>query len=84
MTEQLERYLLRQSTPEERLVLEAQLLLHPTLRENLRWQQQTYDIIRQYGRQQLLHEIKAAERVLFRSPEHRGFRQKIQQLFSKT
>ena len=80
-TKQVERYLFRQSTSEERLVFEAQLVLDSSLRDDLQWQQRTYDLIRQYGRQQLRDEIKAAERQLFRSYQHRSFQRMIRQLF---
>lgn len=79
---QLERYLLRQSTPEEDRLLEAQLTLDPSLREDLRGQRQTYDIVRRYGRQQLRREIEAVEHQLFHTPQHRGFQRMIRRLFT--
>ena len=81
--EQLERYLWRKATPEEVLGLEAKLVLYPEIRDDLQWQQQTYSVVRQYGRQQLRSEIRAAERQLFHSPQHRSFQRIIRRLFLK-
>ena len=82
-TKQWEAYLLQRAHPEEILVVEAELILNPTLRETLQWQAITYDVVRQYSRQQLRSEIQAVQRQLFQRPEHRSFRQTIRQLFSK-
>ena len=82
-TKQLEDHLFRQISPEEALVLEARLVLNPDLQKRMHWQQKTYSLIRQYGRQQLRHEIQAVQHRLFHRPEHRSFRQTIRQLFSK-
>ncbi len=82
-TKQLDDYLFRHTKPEDRLVTEAQLLLDGDLRETLRWQQQTYAIIRQYGREQLRREIQTVQHQLFHQPQHRSFCQSIRQLFSK-
>ena len=80
-TKQIERYLLRQSTPEERLVFEAQLVLDSALRDDLQGQQRTYALVRQYGRRQLRGEIRAAEHQLFHNHQYRGFQRTIRQLF---
>jgi len=82
-TEQIEAHLLRLSEPGEALVFEARLLLDPELRDKMNWQQKTYHIVRQYGRQELRAEIEAVHQQLFNRPEHSGFRQKIMRLFIK-
>lgn len=82
-TEQIETHLLRLSEQGDALVFEARLLLDPELKYKMRWQQKTYSIVRQYGRQQLRQEIEAVHRQLFNRPEHAGFRQKIMRLFVK-
>lgn len=69
--------------PEDRLLLEAQLRLDAGLAEKLKWQQKTYQLIREYGRRQLRQEIQAAHDQLFNSPDHAGFRQKIRSIFKK-
>jgi hypothetical protein len=82
-TEQIEAHLLRLAEPGDALIFEARLLLSPELRDKLYWQQKTYNVVKQYGRQQLKHEIEAVHRQLFNTTEHTGFRQKILRLFSK-
>ena len=82
-TEQIEAHLLRLSEPGDALVFEARLMLEPELRDKMHWQQKTYNIIKQYSRQQLKQEIDAVHRQLFNRPEHAGFRQKIMRLFTK-
>ena len=67
---------------EERLLFEAQLLLHPGLAEQVQWQKQTYALVRQYGRQQLRAELEKVHHTLFTRPEHQSFRQKILRLFT--
>lgn len=82
-TEQIEAHLLHLSGPGDALVFEARLLLDPELKDKMHWQQKTYHIVRQYGRQQLRQEIEAVHQQLFSRPEHAGFRQKIMRLFKK-
>ena len=81
-TKRWDEYLHRRARPEEVLLTEAELMLNPDLQETLRWQQRTYALVRQYGRQQLRLEIQAAQDQLFHRPEHRSFRQRILRLFS--
>jgi hypothetical protein len=82
-TEQIESHLLQLSYPGDALVFEARLLLEPELHEKLQWQQKTYDMVKLYGRDQLKKEIETVHQKLFTQPEHKNFRQKIRQLFSK-
>lgn len=69
--------------PENALLLRAKELLDPEWNENIRAQQQAYQLIQQYGRQQLRMEIAAADEKIFRSAAHAGFRKKIFRLFFK-
>ena len=82
-TQQIEAHIMRPSEPGDALVFEARLLLEPELKDKMQWQQKTYQIIRQYGREQLKQEIEAVHQKLFTEPEHLGFRQRIKKLFSK-
>lgn len=82
-TQRLDDYLQQQMTPEEALLLEASLTLDPELQETLRWQQRTHVLIRDYGRQQLRHEIQSAQQKVFHRPEHHRFRHAILRIFSK-
>lgn len=80
--QQIDDYLLKYAGEVDTLVFEARLILQPALRENLLWQQRTYDIIRQYSRRQLKEEIAAVHQQLFTEPEHKPFRRKIMAFFS--
>jgi hypothetical protein len=82
-TEQIESHLKRTTEPGDALVFDARWLLEPALRDKARWQQKTYRIIRQYGREQLRGEIEAVHQQLFNDAAQQGFRQKIMRLFSK-
>ena len=82
-TEQIEAHLMRLSDPGDALVFEARLLLQPELQEKFQWQQETYRLIKNYGRDQLKKEIEAVHQQLFTQPQHKSFSQKIRQLISK-
>jgi len=82
-TEQIESHLLRRAEPGDGLVFEARLLLDPELKDRVLWQQKTYNIIRQYGLDQLKQEIESVHQKLFNEARHYSFRQKIIRLFSK-
>lgn len=80
---QLEDFLLKKSSQDERLLLSAKFILDPELLEKLRWQKKTYELIREYGRLALRKEIEKVHQKLFLEEEHKGFKQKIMKLFSK-
>lgn len=82
-TQQIEAHLMHLSDPGDALVFEARLLIEPELNDKMQWQKETYQIIRQYGRDQLKQEIEAVHRKLFTEAKHAGFRRKITRLFSK-
>lgn len=83
-TKQLEDYLLLHGEPEEALLLEAQLVLEPSLQDTLQWQQRAYATIHQYGRQQLRGEIKAVQDQLFYQSKYQVFQRKIRSIFTKS
>ncbi|HVW94675.1 MAG TPA: hypothetical protein VHA56_01735 [Mucilaginibacter sp.] len=82
-TRQIEQYLLQLAPPNEMLLFDAKLLLDESLQEKLQMQKKTHEIVKQYGRKQLRKEIDAIHQMLFTSAEHRSFRQKIMQIFSR-
>ena len=82
-TKQLDDYLQQQMRPEEALLLEAQLVLEPELRDALGWQRRTHVLVRAYGRQQLRREIQLAQQKVFHQPKYHLFQQAIHRLFSK-
>ncbi len=73
----MEACLTGQATAADRALMEARMLVQPQLREEMYWQKETYDIIREYGRQQLRREIEQVHQALFTHPQHRSFREKI-------
>jgi hypothetical protein len=77
-----EDYLLHQSTPEDHLLFEAQLLLSSELKENLLWQKKTYQLVKLYGRKKLKEELEQVHNELFTT--NKGFRNKILSFFKKT
>ncbi|AOM75910.1 hypothetical protein [Pedobacter steynii] len=79
----IEDYLSSDGRPEDKVLFEAQLILQPDLKDSVYWQQKTYDLLQEYGRQQLRSEIKKVHELLFSAPEHQFFRQKIRKLFRK-
>jgi hypothetical protein len=82
-TEQIDRYLLQQLPPGEKLVFDAKLMLCPQLRETVEWQCKVHQLVQLRGRRQLKAQIKAAEQMIFSQPEYSGFRQKVLRWFSK-
>jgi hypothetical protein len=65
------------------LLFEANALLNSDLMDDIKHQQNTYTIIRQYSRQNIKAEIMAVQKTLAAAPQHRGFMQHIANLFKK-
>jgi hypothetical protein len=77
----IENQLFKTALPGDQLLFEANLIINPGLKENLIAQQQTYRLIKAYGRKQLKAELEAAHQTLFSEPVHQSFAQKIRKLF---
>jgi hypothetical protein len=82
-TEHIDRYLLQQLPPGDKLVFDAKLMLSPELLETVEWQRIVHQMVQLRGRRQLKAQIKAAEQMVFSQPEYSGFRQKVLRWFSK-
>ncbi len=82
-TEQIEQWLLKKGNVQDRVVMEARLLSNPALRDKAQWQETAYDLVRQYGREKLLDEIKAVEHTLFNTPKYKSFQDKIRSIFKR-
>ncbi|MEL6536655.1 MAG: hypothetical protein AAFQ98_14650 [Bacteroidota bacterium] len=78
---EIEDWVLQQGDPAQRLIMEGKLLLSPALQEQVKWQTQTYAVVRQYGQEKLREEIKAVEKELFSAPKHRQFQDRIRSIF---
>lgn len=62
-------------------LFEAKLLIDPEFRNAICWQRATYNIIREYHREELRAELKQVHQRLFTDPAHRKFANKIKALF---
>lgn len=79
----LENLLLGNPAPEESLLLQARMQLDAELADEVKWQTRTYEIVREYGRKQLLTELAAIDRALFTSSRYGWFQRKLQRFFNK-
>ncbi len=82
-TQELEYYLINSLQPEDRLVMDAKILLNKDLREKAYWQKQTYLLIRQHSRKKLKAEIEAVHKKMFTEIFFESFRQKISSIFKR-
>jgi hypothetical protein len=80
-TKQLEDYLWNRLTTEERLLMEARLMVNAALRDQLNWQQKTYRLIEEYGRKKLKSEIEQIQARMFSEERFKNFRKQIQTIF---
>ncbi|WP_156309024.1 hypothetical protein [Sphingobacterium endophyticum] len=82
-TKRIDDYLLGKLPVNEALLFDVQLLIDEELEANVKSQQRSYEIIRQFGRAQLRNELEAVQQKLFTDPKYTSFKQKIVQLFKK-
>lgn len=79
--QQLEEYIQGKLIPEERLLMEAKLLIDSDLSDQLHWQKKTYALIKAYGRKKLKEEIEQVQKRMFSEEKFQSFRKKIQTIF---
>lgn len=79
----IEHHLLSDNKDGESFLFEAKMVLHPELKQQVYWQNKTYQMVRDYGRKQLKNEIENIHETLFNTDAHQSFRQKVMRLFSK-
>ncbi len=77
----IDDYLLGRMLPDDVRLFEANMLLNSDLSDDIKYQQNTYEIIREYSRQKIKTEIKAVQETLATAPEHQGFMRSIGNLF---
>jgi len=82
-TKEIDRYLLDKLSPASKLLFEARLLIDPTLKLRVEWQQKLYAIIKRSGRRQMKSEVARVHHQLFNDPAKREFQLNVFQLFSK-
>jgi hypothetical protein len=80
-TQHIELYLTGALSPEDKLVMEANLLLDSELKEKLIWQDKTYSLVREYGRRALKTEIERIQTRMFSEKRFMSFRKKIAAIF---
>jgi len=79
----IDDYLSGRMAPGDALLFEANILLNNDMVNDIRHQQSTYAVIRQYGRQKIKDEIFAVQQILATAPQHQGFMQRMANLFKK-
>lgn len=82
-TKEIDRYLLGKMSIGSKLLLEARLLIDPTLKLRVELQQKLYAIIKRSGRRQMKSEVAHIHHQLFSDPAKRQFQLKVFQLFLK-
>ena len=82
-TKEIDRYLLDRLSPASWLLFEARLLIDPTLKLRVKFQQKLYSIIKRSGRRQIKAEVRRVHHQLFSDPAKHEYQLKIFQLFSK-
>jgi len=80
-TQQIEKYVFNRLLPEDKLVMDARLILDPSFQHKLKWQQQAYYLIQQYGRKKLKEEIRTVQEQVFSENRFSHFREKINKIF---
>ena len=76
-----EKYLTGQLPVEDKLLFDAQLLIHPVLKLNTRVQEKIYYLIHLYGRKRLKSEIASVQRKVFNDPDKADFQNRIHSIF---
>ncbi len=75
--------LLGDASGEQQALFEAKLLVDPEFRDAVYWQRATYNVIREYQREQVRAELKQVHQRLFTEPAHRNFANAIKAFFTK-
>jgi hypothetical protein len=82
-TIQIENYLDENMPAEEQLVFEARLQIEPDLKRTVRFQALVRRFVTLYQRRLLRKELAAIHERLFSDETHRGFRERILNLFNR-
>ena len=81
--EKIEAYLQGEMSPEDALLLEANMTLDEDLAEKISLQKQVYQLVKTYGRRSIRKEIATVQNKLFTLPEHADFRNTVLNLFRR-
>lgn len=79
----LEAYLCNKLTVEEKLLLDARLIVDESLRDQLFWQKQSYQLVKEYGRRKLQEQLKVVEQDFFDNPQNKTLIRRIKSYFNR-
>lgn len=79
----IEKYLQGEMGPAEKFLFEAQLLVNPGLRMDVRAQKTAYALVRMYHRKKLKEELEGIHRQIFSDPAKAVYQQQVYQLFKQ-
>jgi hypothetical protein len=79
--EQIEKFIQQRGDLSERLLMEARMQVDSELAERVTFQKQTYQVIQQYGRQQLREEICRVQKKVFNESAYRKFQTRVRSYF---
>ncbi|QQL51410.1 hypothetical protein [Mucilaginibacter ginkgonis] len=68
--------------PNDALLFKADMLINPSLEENVTAQARTYHLIKQYSRKQLKAELETVHQKLFTQSRFRIFAERVKRLFN--
>lgn len=80
-TEQIEKFIRQEGDASEHLLMEARMQIDSELAQRVAFQKQTYQLIREYGRQQLRGEIHQAQKKIFSDSAYRKFQTRVRSYF---
>jgi hypothetical protein len=78
-----EDYLEGKLNPQDKLVVDAQLIINPGMRLNITLQQKIHKLTRAFGRKKIKAEIESVHHRLFNDPDKTFFRESVHHLFIK-
>ncbi|MEN6455741.1 MAG: hypothetical protein ABFD10_15945 [Prolixibacteraceae bacterium] len=82
-TRLIEKYLQGEMSPAEKFLFEAQLLINPGLRMDVRAQKTAYALVGMYHRKKIREELETIHRQIFSDPEKAVYQQQVYQLFKQ-
>lgn len=80
--ERIEKFLLKELSPEENLLFEAQMLTSPLLRYHVSLQKGIYLMLSHYHRKKLKAEVEQVHQKIFKDPKKKDFQLAIYKLFN--
>jgi hypothetical protein len=75
---QIDQYILHELSDEEKILMDARMILSPVLKKNWWHQLRIHKLIRSFGREQKRAQLNSMHDRLMKDP---GFRQKMQSMF---